>query len=509
MARRYCLILLVLFFFCQGAAADIQGIDDQINQWMTPIANTVAGFIFSEITILDISFRWIVVWLITAALFFTFYLGFINVRGFRHALDLVRGRYTDPKHPGEVTHLQALTTALSGTVGLGNIAGVAVAITVGGPGAVFWMILAGFLGMSSKFAECTLGVKYRHVAADGTVSGGPMYYLSQGLKEKNLAPLGKFLAVFFAVCCVGGSFGGGNLFQANQSFQMVVKVTGGDASFWADKGWLYGLVIAIIVGSVIIGGVKSIAQVAVRVVPMMALIYIVASLVIIFVHLDKVPSAFALIIKEAFFPMGIVGGMVGVMIQGFQRAAFSNEAGIGSSPIVHSAVVTDEPVTEGFVALLEPFIDTVVICTMTALVIIVTGAYQGSAEGVDMTSNAFASTIGWFPYVLAVAVVFFALSTLLSWSYYGNKAWTYLFGHSKVAELSYKLLFCGVAVIGSSMQLDPVIALSDAMIFSMSLANLLGLYLLAPVVKRELSSYLSRLKSGEIKPYKNQLPSDE
>jgi AGCS family alanine or glycine:cation symporter len=407
---------------------------------------------------------------------------------------------------GEVTHFQALATALSGTVGLRNIAGVAVAVSLGGPGATFWMILAGFLGMSSKFVECTLGVKYRNEYSDGTVSGGPMYYLSKGLAERSekLKTLGKVLAVMFAVFCIGGSFGGGNMFQANQSFKQVLAVTGGDASWLADKGWLYGLVIASFVGLVIIGGIQGIARVTSKIVPFMAVTYVTAGMVIIFGNLPAVPGAFVAIFNGAFSPEGIAGGFVGVLFQGFKRAAFSNEAGIGSAAIAHSAVRTARPVTEGFVALYEPFIDTVVVCTITALVIILTGTWDPSvdpSQGVALTSAAFESSISWFPLVLTLAVVLFAFSTMISWSYYGLKAWTYLFGESLITDIVYKIMFLFFVVVGASMQLGSVIDFSDAMIFAMAFPNVLGIYFLMPVVKREMDEYWADYKAGRLKKF--------
>ncbi|MEM7025764.1 MAG: amino acid carrier protein, partial [Pseudomonadota bacterium] len=339
---------------------------------------------------------------------------------------------------------------------------------------------------------------------DGTVSGGPMYYLSKGLAEKGMAGLGKFLAVFFAICCIAGSLGGGNMFQANQSFQQVVGITGGADGFMADKGWLFGLIVAAIVGFVIIGGIKSIARVTEKVVPFMALIYCTAALVIILVNFTAIPAAISAIVVGAFSPEGVAGGAIGALIQGFRRAAFSNEAGVGSASIAHSAVRTKEPITEGLVALHEPFIDTVVICTMTALVIVITGAYTagGGMGGVELTSSAFESVLPWFPYILTIAVVLFAFSTMLSWSYYGAKCWTYLFGESRSMDLLFKVIFCIFIVIGSSMSLGPVVDLSDSAIFAMSVANIIGLYILFPVVKEDLASYWSRLKSGEIKRYR-------
>jgi len=485
-------------------AAD--GLDERIDQSVRPFADAVAGFIFSSFPINGVPVPFVLVWLLLAATVFTLYFRFINFRAFRHGFQLVRGDYNDPLAAGEVTHFQALATALSGTVGLGNIAGVAVAVSLGGPGATLWMILAGLLGMSSKFVECTLGVKYRNEYTDGSVSGGPMYYLSKGLAERSekLRTLGKVLAVMFAVFCIGGSFGGGNMFQANQSFKQVVAVTGGDSSWLADKGWLFGIVVATLVGLVIIGGIQGIARVTSKIVPFMGIVYVVAGLTIIGMHLADVPAAFAAIFTGAFTAQGIAGGVVGVLIQGFKRAAFSNEAGIGSAAIAHSAVRTNRPVTEGFVALYEPFIDTVVVCTITALVIIVTGTWDPSvdpSQGVALTSAAFESTISWFPWVLTLAVVLFAFSTMISWSYYGLKAWTYLFGESLATDAVYKVLFLLFVIAGSSMQLGSVIDFSDAMIFAMAFPNVLGIYFLLPTVKRELDEYWADYKAGRLKKF--------
>jgi len=483
-----------------------EGIDQRIDQAVRPFADAVAGFIFSSFTVSGVQVPFVLIWLLFAAAFFTLYFRFINFRAFRHGFQLVRGDYNDPLAAGEVTHFQALATALSGTVGLGNIAGVAVAVSLGGPGATFWMILAGLLGMSSKFVECTLGVKYRNEYTDGTVSGGPMYYLSKGLAERSekLRTLGKVLAVLFAIFCIGGSFGGGNMFQANQSFKQLVAVTGGDASWLADKGWLFGIVVAALVGMVIIGGIQGIARVTSKVVPFMGVLYVTAGLVIIGMHLPDLPTALVSIGTGAFTADGIAGGAVGVLIQGFKRAAFSNEAGIGSAAIAHSAVRTNRPVTEGFVALYEPFIDTVVVCTITALVIIVTGTWDPSvdpSQGVSLTSAAFESTIPWFPWVLTVAVVLFAFSTMISWSYYGLKAWTYLFGESLATDAVYKILFLLFVIAGSSMQLGSVIDFSDAMIFAMAFPNVLGIYFLLPTVKRELDEYWADYRAGRLRKF--------
>jgi AGCS family alanine or glycine:cation symporter len=486
-----------------SVAAQEVGIDEKINLAIKPFADAVAGAVFSSFPVAGVQIPFVLVWLIVAAIVFTFYFKFINLRALKHGFELVRGDYHDPEAAGEVTHFQALATALSGTVGLGNIAGVAVAVSLGGPGATFWMILAGFLGMSSKFTECTLGVKYRNELPDGTVSGGPMYYLTKGLAEKgaNFAKLGKVLAVLFAIFCVGGSFGGGNMFQANQSFAQLVNVTGGDTGWLADKGWLFGLIIASLVGLVIMGGIKGIARVTSKIVPFMAVTYVMAGLAIIFMNYSLVPSAIGAIIDGAFTAEGISGGVIGVLFQGFKRAAFSNEAGVGSAAIAHSAVQTNRPVTEGFVALYEPFIDTIVVCTITALVIIITGTWDPSVDpsaGVQLTSKAFESAFSWFPYVLTVAVLLFAFSTMISWSYYGLKAWTFLFGENRITDATYKLLFLFFVVIGSSMQLGSVIDFSDAMIFAMAFPNLLGCYFLLPVVKKELNEYWDDYKSGRL-----------
>jgi len=479
-----------------------QSLDERISDAMTPIADAVTSVVFFAVSIGGTELPLIVVWLVIAGAFFTVYLGFLNVRGFRHAIDLVRGQYSKPEDAGEVSHFQALATAVSGTVGLGNIAGVAVAISIGGPGATFWMILAGFLGMSTKLAECTLGVKYRNEHADGSVSGGPMYYLQRGVAAvTGSRGLGRTLAILFAIFCIGGALGGGNMFQANQATAQIQAVTGGADSPIADLNWLIGLVFAVAVGMVIIGGIKSIARVTEKLVPFMAVIYLTAGVIVIAFNLDAVPGAFADILRGALNPEGVAGGAVGALIVGFQRAAFSNEAGIGSASIAHSAVRTQHPSTEGHVALLEPFIDTIVICTMTALIIVITGAYldPDAAElgGVALTSDAFETVIPWFPNVLAVAVVLFAFSTMITWAYYGMKATGYLFDDSAKAELVFKFVFVTFTVIGASLSLGPVIGVSDSMIFLMAIPNVIGLYILARTLKREIEGYRAKVASGE------------
>ncbi|MBB6680259.1 alanine:cation symporter family protein [Aequorivita sp. 609] len=468
---------------------------------------------------------WVLIVLIGGALYFTIYFKLINVTGFYTAVKVVMGKYEDiEKHgvdtlygdvtpneqenlietirddsaDGEVSHFQALTAALSATVGLGNIAGVAVALSIGGPGATFWMILAGILGMASKFAECTLGVKFRDVGPDGTVYGGPMYYLKKGLAQKGMGGLGKVLAVIFAIFVIGGSFGGGNMFQANQAaaqFVQLFDLQGTSASIW------FGIVMAIIVAFVIIGGIKRIAKVTEKIVPFMAGIYVLGALIILIANYNHIGDAFALIFEGAFSGLGIAGGLVGVMIQGIRRGAFSNEAGVGSAAIAHSAVRTKYPASEGIVALLEPFIDTVVICTMTALVIVITNFDNNIIqygvevkEGVELTATAFDSVIPHFSIVLTIAVIMFAFSTMISWSYYGMQGWVYLFGRGKVTELVYKLLFCIFIWIGSVISLGSVINFSDAMIFAMVVPNIIGVVILTPVVRKELNRYMKAIK---------------
>ncbi len=538
---------------------------------------------------------WVLFVLVGGALFFTFYFKFINFTGFMTAINIVRGKYDDleegghvevsdtvhtvdgdevdtirleGEHEGEVSHFQALTAALSATVGLGNIAGVAVALSVGGPGATFWMIIAGLIGMASKFTECTLGVKYREIDEKGRVFGGPMYYLKKGLANKGFAGLGKVLAVIFAIMCIGGSFGGGNMFQANQALSMLeavnqtevtsetnlnelvgeqvlytfteineegvneevtlpmdvesvesgmVHMLSGEEKFdvsetdfignavvspLSGSGFMIGVIMAILVGVVIIGGIKSIAKVTDKIVPFMVGIYVLAAIIILVTYASKIPAAFGVIMSGAFSAEGIAGGFLGVLIQGFQRAAFSNEAGIGSASIAHSAVKTKNPASEGLVALLEPFIDTVLVCTMTALVLVITNmdgeifTYgQKVAGGVSITSKAFGSVLSFFPYILTVAVVLFAFSSMISWSYYGYQAWSFLFGRSDMVGYVYKAIFCLFVIVGSASQLGAVIDFSDAMIFAMMVPNMIGLSILAPKVKEEYNKYMNKIRS--------------
>ena len=491
--------------------AQEKGLDQRIDEAFAPISNFFSKTVFFEIA----GYPFVILLLIGSAVFFTVYFGFPNIRYFWTSINVVRGKYDDieksdsDSSDGEVSHFQALATAVSGTVGNGNIAGVALAIALGGPGATFWMIICGLIGMSSKFVECTLGVQYRDVGDDGTIYGGPMYYLTKGLKEKGFKTLGKVAAVFFAIFCIGGSFGGGNAAQSNQATIVLKQLLGLEST---SSGAIIGLIMAILVGIIIIGGIKRIASVTEKIVPFMALLYLMACLYILLVNFSLVDDAIALIIKEAFNPTAMgVGGFIGVLMVGFKRAAFSNEAGVGSASIAHSAVKTKYSASEGLVALLEPFIDTVVICTMTALVIIIFnfgGAFEYGGdgmgivlidgvpyEGAGITSKAFAEYIPYSGVFLTIAVVLFAVSTMISWSYYGLQSWKYLFGRGRIADLTYKLIFCMFVVIGSAASMSSIWDFSDAMIFAMVFPNMIGLFFLFPVVKEQLKRYLEAIKS--------------
>ena len=474
----------------------MMSLDQQIDQLLKPLTESLSDIVFYQINIFGQNFPLIVLWLVAAAIFFTGYLGFINVRGFSKALSIVSGKTKKLSGMGEISHFQALSTAISGTVGVGNIGGVAVAISIGGPGAAFWLFMAGFLGMSTKFVECTLGVKYRRENSDGSVSGGPMYYLERYLLDRGFPQLGKLLGGFYALALVIGCFGIGNMFQSNQAYVQVLSITGGENSFFADKGWLFGLFLASAVAAVIIGGIRSIANVASKIVPLMAVLYVFSAVIIIAMSAEHLVGAIELIVSSAFESQSLTGGAIGAMIVGFQRAAFSNEAGIGSASIAHSAVKTDEPITEGLVSLLEPFIDSMLICTLTALVIVTTAYPNGlmdiGLEGIALTSAAFAHHISWSPYVMSIAALLFAFSTSIAWAYYGLKGWTYLFGESEITQLIFKGIFCGFICLGCMIQLSAVLDFSDAMVFLIAVPNIIGLYLYGPEVKRDLKAYLSK-----------------
>lgn len=480
--------------------------DEKVNEIFTPVSKRALDIVFYAVPIPGVKSESgeavkipiVLALLGSSALIFTIIFGFVNIRGLGKSIRTIKGRYSKSDDPGEITHFQALSAALSATVGLGNIAGVAIAISLGGPGATFWMIVCGLLGMTTKFCECTLGVRYREIDENGKVHGGGMYYLSKGFAELGAAGFGKVLAVLFAIFCVFGSFGAGNMFQGNQAFEQMVFISGGEDSWFVGKGWVFGLGLAVLVGLVIIGGIKSIGKVTGVLVPFMCGTYVLCALYIIIANIGEVPEAFSSIISGAFTSEAAFGGFIGVLIQGMKRAAFSNEAGFGSAPIAHAAVKTRKPASEGYVALLEPFIDTVIVCTMTALVIIMTGTVipegAGWTKAISITSESFANVLPWFPYVLFGAVLLFAFSTMISWSYYGQTAWAYLFGRSKGAEISYKAIFCGVVVLGASMNLGSVMDFSDAMVFAMCFPNFIGLYFLLPKVKEEVRIYDEHMK---------------
>ncbi len=486
-----------------ASAAAEQSLADTIDAQFGVVVDAMARVLFWE-PLPAIPIPLIVLILLCGSLFFTFYHGWLNIWGFKHAIDITRGRYDNPNDPGEISHFQALTSALSATVGLGNIAGVAVAIQTGGPGAVVWMMLIGLLGMTAKFNECTLAQVYRKVHPDGTVDGGPMHYLEIGLQQKGFPfLLAKMFGLVFAIFCIGGSFGGGNMFQSNQATSALRGMARNVVGDVAGLDWVFGSILAFLVGLVIIGGIKRIGQVTEKIIPLMCGIYVTAGLIILVMHAQQLPAAAALIMRSCISPEAAFGGFIGVLVQGIRRAVFSNEAGVGSAAIAHAAAKTDEPVREGMVAMLGPFIDTVVICTMTALVVIVSGAYNNPAagEGVEMTRWAFADTISWFPVVLNISVFLFAYSTMISWSYYGEKAWQYIFGASRRAVIFYRMLFLSFIVLGAISSLENVISFSDLMILSMAFPNIIGGVILAPRVKALLTDYWTRYRNNEFTTY--------
>ena len=488
-------------------------VDEFFGEYLVKRLGAVLFFDFWTEHWLGTSVPLVVVWLFGGAIFFTLRMGFINVRGFWHAIRVTRGDYDNPDDAGEVSHFQALASALSATVGLGNIAGVAIAVATGGPGAIFWLILGGLLGMSTKFSECSLGQMYRKVDRDGTVSGGPMHYLRDGLADLGLPRTGVVLATLFAIVCMGGSFGGGCVFQVSQSLEAVrAELLEYDVTLLRDYPWIYGVVLIVLVGVVIIGGIRRIAATAEKIVPLMCSVYVLASLYILAVNYSMIVPAIGLIFEGAFSPEAIYGGFLGVMVIGIRRAAFSNEAGLGSASIAHAAAKTDEPISEGIVALLEPFIDTVVVCTMTGLVIVITGVYNNAEfadyiandKGAPLTAEAFRTAVPWFPWILSAAVCLFAYSTLISWSYYGERCWSHLFGRR--TSLIYKFIFLGFVLIGSIVTATNLLNFSDLMILSMAFPNILGVVLLSGKIRRALDDYWRRLKAGELEPTQSSPP---
>ena len=489
-------IILALYF---GNIYDVDGKEVDAITWIDNIFGLFVGYLFAVLFYKILGFPLIVLILLVGSITFTFYFRFINVRGFTHAIDIIKGKYDNPKDDGQISHFQALTSALSATIGLGNIAGVAVAVSLGGPGAVFWMILIAFFSMSAKFVSCTLGQLYRQVNPDGSIDGGPMYYLEKGLGELGMGTLGKVLGILYAIFIIGGAFGGGNMFQANQSYALVGSLTG-------ISSLTYGIILAILVGVVIIGGIERIGQTTEKIVPTMVVLYVGASLFVILTNLDKLGGVVASIMSEAFSPNAIYGGLIGVLVTGIKRAVFSNEGGVGSASIAHSAAKTDEPVREGIVAMVGPFIDTIIVCFMTASVILITKdtnpLYQvgGGINGVELTSAAFGSVISWFPIILSMVVFLFSYSTMISWYYYGNKGWKYLFGDTTIPV--YQTLYLGCTVLGAIASLGNVMDFSDLMILSCAVPNIIGALFLLPKLRVHLNDYWTRYQAGKFQTFK-------
>ena len=489
-------IILALYF---GNIYDVDGKEVDAITWIDNIFGLFVGYLFAVLFYKILGFPLIVLILLVGSITFTFYFRFINVRGFTHAIDIIKGKYDNPKDDGQISHFQALTSALSATIGLGNIAGVAVAVSLGGPGAVFWMILIAFFSMSAKFVSCTLGQLYRQVNPDGSIDGGPMYYLEKGLGELGMGTLGKVLGILYAIFIIGGAFGGGNMFQANQSYALVGSLTG-------ISSLTYGIILAILVGVVIIGGIERIGQTTEKIVPTMVVLYVGASLFVILTNLDKLGGVVASIMSEAFSPNAIYGGLIGVLVTGIKRAVFSNEGGVGSASIAHSAAKTDEPVREGIVAMVGPFIDTIIVCFMTASVILITKdinpLYQvgGGINGVELTSAAFGSVISWFPIILSIVVFLFSYSTMISWYYYGNKGWKYLFGDTTIPV--YQTLYLGCTVLGAIASLGNVMDFSDLMILSCAVPNIIGALFLLPKLRVHLNDYWTRYQAGKFQTFK-------
>lgn len=472
---------------------------------LTGISDAIQSVIFWGPEISGVSVPLLVIWLAAGAIFFSFYLGFPNILHFKHAMRCLGNKYDEPDAKGQTSNFESLAACLSATIGLGNIAGVAVAISLGGPGAALWMMLLGVFGMGSKFAEVSMGHKYRQFPDEmrpDEVSGGPMYYLKEAFARYNFPTVGKIIAAIFAVTVIGGAIGGGNMFQSNQLFEQTLRATGGENSVFYEKGWIFGLVLAAITGLVILGGLKSIAGVASKLTPIMAILYTISGLVVIFVNYENIPSAIGTIVTASFSPEAGLGGLIGAIIAGVKRAAFSNESGLGTAAIIQASAKTKFHVRQGLVGGLGPFFDTVVVCTITALVIVVSGVYQNGngLSGIDMTSRAFETVIPWFEYALLVCVALFAFSTIIVYAYYGEKAAGYLFGDNKAVAMTYRVTYLAFVVIGASASLGTIIDMSDALFLSMAIPNMIGLFLLAPEIKRDLKEYLALMGENSYMP---------
>ena len=494
MINRIVFLTILSLMFCTQKA-NAFSVDEAIEKYFAPFSDEFSNFIFAPITIFGAEVPILIFLMIATSIFCTFYLRGICIWGFKHALYQIFHKKDHDGHKGEVSSFGALATALSGTIGLGNIAGVAIAISIGGPGAMFWMCFGAIFGMALKFCEVTLSLKYRKFNKDGSVSGGPMFYIEHGFAHKGYHKLGKTLAYIFALACLPGTVGGGCMLQTNQAAEQFILITGGKNSFFYDHTWVFGFIVAFIIALVIVGGIKSIARVTSKVVPAMCILYILACIIIVMTNFTHIPHAIYTIFKEAFFPNAIYGGIIGTIIIGLRRSIQSNEAGIGSSPIAYAAVKTNEPASQGFVSMIEPFLDTVVVCSMTAFVIIITGEYLNYTDGitgVQLTSSAFASVMPFFPYILALVIILFAISTILSWAYYGQKAWTFLVGEGNKRIKCYQFIFCLFIIIGSTMNIQSVIDFTDATYLVMAAPNLIAIFVMLKDIKADLIEYCKR-----------------
>lgn len=477
-------------------AANAMTVNDFVENYVGRITDAIAAFIFTPISIFGAQVPIIILWILSAGIFFTFYLRGIPIWGFKNSLKVISGAKKDNGGDGEVSAFQALSTALSGTIGMGSIAGVAIAISIGGPGATFWILVGAIFGMSLKFVEASAALIYRTFNLDGSVSGGPMHYIAHGLTKKKMRWLGQPLSVLFASVFIGAALSGGNLIQINQTTKLLIDVTGGETSFLASHAWVMGVSVAIVVGLITIGGIKSIGRVTEKIVPFMCMLYVIGGLAVVAVNYQHIPHAFAVILKEAFFPQSVVGGVFGTIIIGLRRSVQTNEAGTGSAPIVYAATKTKDSIAPGFVSLIEPLI-CAMMCILTAFIVTVTGTYQtepGQITGIEMVSDAFAMVLPFFPKILTVVVMLFALSTIISWAYYGQKCWNFLFGEGFKRSLTFNIIYLVVIVIGSELNVKSVINIVDAMMISTSVPNIIALYILAPEIREELRLYCQKMK---------------
>lgn len=503
------IFLTICTFMCTLQQTFAFNLDTEIEKYVAPISNKISTVMFFPVTIFGAHVPIIILWILAAGIFFSLYFRGIALWGLKHSIDLLKKPKKDAAG-GEISPLGALMTALSGTVGLGCIAGVAISISIGGPGAAFWIMFGAIMGMALKFSEVSLSLKYRKFLPDGTIAGGPMHFIAHGLTRRKMRWLGQPLAVIFAYLCIGGALAGGNMVQINQTTRQILNITGGDNGILHGYNWLIGLICAILMGMIIIGGIKSITKVAMKAVPFMVYLYLIAGVIIILANWQNIPHAFYISIKEAFFPQSVAGGIIGIMIIGMRRSVQSNEAGTGSAPIAYATAQTDEPISQGFIALLEPLL-TGVVCMLSAGIIITSGVYENYASGVsgiELTSSAFEATFPWFKYVLSVVVILFALTTLISWAYYGQKAWNYIVGEGKKRTLLYQIIFCIFTVIGSVMNIKTIIDLTDSMMLGMAIPNCLAMYFMAKELKFDLIKYCKKYEVG-LKFNKNWFKADE